>query len=97
MLTVTTSFDDQIEVLADVVGAKDGRPAYLFFVGPGQAKPTHDDAVTAHRGGGDHLLPALQDRPLFKGWIGPMHGGETKFGVPIVRYETQAAYDILSR
>lgn len=45
--------------------------------------------------GGDHLREELRGQPKFHGLLGPMWGGLDE-GVPVVRYEAQDAYDILS-
>lgn len=43
------------------------------------------------------LRPELRDKPQLEGYCGPMWGGLTPQGAPILRYETWAAYDRLSR
>lgn len=45
--------------------------------------------------GGNHLREELRGQPKFHGLLGPMWGG-FKDGAPVIRYEGQAAYDILS-
>lgn len=42
-----------------------------------------------------HLRAELQDKPCFVGLVGPALGGE-RDGVPIIRYETPAAFRALS-
>jgi len=39
----------------------------------------------------------LQGQPILQGWYGPMYDGTTdKSNIPVVRYETKAAYNIYS-
>ena len=38
----------------------------------------------------------LDNRPEFKGFLGPMWNGTTDEGEPIFRYETQEVYNLLS-
>jgi hypothetical protein len=39
----------------------------------------------------------LQGQPQFHGLLGPMWGGnDGEFGGPIIRYEDQSSYDVLS-
>lgn len=49
------------------------------------------------RCGGNHLREELRGKPCFVGLAGPMWGGWTEDGKPIIRYEDGAACDILSR
>lgn len=39
----------------------------------------------------------LRGRPVFRGFCGPMWGGITDDGRPIIRYESVKAYEILSQ
>lgn len=41
--------------------------------------------------------PELAGQPLFEGLLGPMYDGLDADGEPVIRYETQDAYDILSQ
>lgn len=38
----------------------------------------------------------LQGQPRFHGFLGPMYDGENSLGQPIIRYEDQSSYDVLS-
>lgn len=44
----------------------------------------------------DHARSELQGQPILEGLLGPMYNG-LQSGVPVIRYETQRVYDILSR
>lgn len=44
----------------------------------------------------NRLRAELRDRPRFTGLCGPMWGGLSDDGRPIIRYETQDAYNVLS-
>ncbi len=46
--------------------------------------------------GGGQLRAELRGQPKFIGTCGPMWGGHTEEGRPIVRYETVEAYEILT-
>jgi hypothetical protein len=43
----------------------------------------------------EHLRECLQGQPTIKGLCGPMYDGEIN-GQPVIRYETWAAYNVLS-
>lgn len=45
---------------------------------------------------GTHLREELQNEYILEGLLGPMYDGE-KEGRPVIRYETQEVYNILSR
>lgn len=54
-------------------------------------------AIQQGRQGGAHLRAELRGQPCFVGIYGPMWGGTSAEGSPILRYETQEAYDFYSR
>jgi hypothetical protein len=45
---------------------------------------------------GSHLRECLQGQPKIKGLCGPMYDGE-HMGYPVVRYESWAVYDMMSK
>jgi len=47
--------------------------------------------------GGPHLRPELRGQPKFTELCGPMWGGTTADGTPIIRYEDWGSYEVLSR
>ena len=42
-----------------------------------------------------HSRDCLQGQPKLRGWYGPMYDGESD-GVTVIRYESQAAYNVYS-
>jgi hypothetical protein len=44
-----------------------------------------------------HLRAELRRKPRFEGLAGPMWGGTTPEGDPIIRYEDWDSYNVLSR
>ncbi len=48
-------------------------------------------------GEGGNLREELRGQPKFDGLCGPMWGGTTEDGEPIIRYEDWGTYELLSR
>ena len=44
----------------------------------------------------EHTRSELEGQPILKSLLGPMYDG-VENGLPVVRYESQAVYDMLSR
>lgn len=56
---------------------------------------TKDETVRRNQGYIVHRQE-LDNRPEFKGFLGPMWNGVDEEGSPIFRYETQEMYDLFS-
>lgn len=63
---------------------------------PYEIKGYTEDLTVARQNGACVHRQELDNRPEFKGFLGPMWNGRTAEGEPIFRYETQQVYDILS-
>lgn len=63
---------------------------------PYEIKGYTEDLTVYRRQGSIVHRQELDNRPMFKGFLGPMWNGTTEDGEPIFRYETQSVYDMLS-
>jgi hypothetical protein len=89
-----TDADPEKGVIYRVVQLSGGRLFATDYKDRAALSLVHKLAGVEH---GTHLRKELQGEPRLVDFIGPRHGGLGYQGRYIVRYESQAAYDILSR